>query len=188
MDRPVDTRGKIVGAREAANIAARGATVVSGYFDPLIAWHARWLAGFKKPGRPMLVLIGTPENPILPAAARAELAASLRVVDHVAEFSAELSNELAGIPGETLEAGGGVIRIEIIRLENQDRELFRDLLELVHSRQHGTLTEQPATEQPATEQPTTEQPTTEQATAQGPTPETARGPEKGAASRAPDRP
>lgn len=164
VSRQVDTRGKIVGTGEAANIAARGATVVSGYFDPLIAWHARWLAGFKKPARPMLVLIVTPENPILPAAARAELVASLRVVDHVAEFSAEL----AGILGETLDAsGGGIIRIEIIRLENQDRELFKDLLELVHSRQNGTLTEQ--------------------ATAQGPTPETARGPEKSPASQAPDR-
>lgn len=155
VDRHVDTRRKIVGAHEAAGIAAGGATVVSGYFDPLIAWHARWLAGFKKPGRPMLVVIATPENPILPAAARAELVASLRVVDHVAELSAELSNELAGILGETLEASGvggiriGNTRIEIIRLENQDRELFKDLLELVHMRQDGALAEQVTAQGPA---------------------------------------
>jgi hypothetical protein len=133
VDRQVETRRKIVGAREAANIAAAGAIVVSGYFDPLIAWHARWLAGFKKPARPLLVLIATPENPILPAPARAELVASLRVVDHVAEFSNELAHMLDGAP----ETSGGGTRIEIIRLENQDRELFNDLLELVHSRQNG---------------------------------------------------
>ncbi len=147
-DTHVDTRRKIVGAREAAAIAAGGATVVSGYFDPLIAWHARWLAGFKKPPRPLLVLIATPENPILPAPARAELVASLRVVDHVAEFSKELAHML----DEAVDANGGGIRIEttriettriqIIRIENQDRELFRDLLDLVHSRQNGMLVEQ----------------------------------------------
>jgi hypothetical protein len=128
----LDTRRKIVGAAEAAGIAAGGATVVSGYFDPLIAWHARWLAGFKKGARPLLVLIATPENPILPAAARAELVASLRVVDHVVEFSAELARMLYGAS----EASGS-IRTEIIRIENQDRELFNDLLKLVHSRQSG---------------------------------------------------
>jgi len=127
VDTCVDTRRKIVGAGEAANIAAGGATVVSGYFDPLIAWHARWLAGFKKPARPLLVLIAMPEHPILPAGARAELVASLRVVDHVAEFSAELIHMLDGA--------------SIIRIENQDRELFQDLLELVHSRQNGAPAE-----------------------------------------------
>jgi hypothetical protein len=138
-DTCVDTRRKIVGAVEAAAIAAGGATVVSGYFDPLIAWHARWLAGFKKPARPLLVLIATPENPILAAPARAELVASLGVVDYVAEFPPELSKELAQILGG----------VEIIRIENQDRELFRDLLELVHSRQNGTLSEKATAQSPA---------------------------------------
>jgi bifunctional ADP-heptose synthase (sugar kinase/adenylyltransferase) len=113
----VDLREKIVDARDAAAIAAAGAVVVSGYFDPVIAWHARWLENFKKPGRSMLVVITTPDHPILPARARAELVASLRVVDHVAEFSPEL----AGLE-------------PVIHLEKEDRELFRDLLELVHSR------------------------------------------------------
>ena len=113
----MDLREKIVDARDAAAIAAAGAVVVSGYFDPVIAWHARWLENFKKPGRSMLVVITTPDHPILPARARAELVASLRVVDHVAEFSPEL----AGLE-------------HVIHLEKEDRELFRDLLELVHSR------------------------------------------------------
>jgi bifunctional ADP-heptose synthase (sugar kinase/adenylyltransferase) len=113
----VDLREKIVGAHDAAAIAAAGAVVVSGYFDPLIAWHARWLENFRKAGRPLMVVITTPDHPILPARARAELVASLRVVDHVAEFSPEL----AGLE-------------RVIHLEKEDRELFRDLLELVHSR------------------------------------------------------
>jgi bifunctional ADP-heptose synthase (sugar kinase/adenylyltransferase) len=141
-DTHIDTRRKIVGAAEAAGIAAAGATVVSGYFDPLIAWHARWLAGFKKPARPLLVLIATPENPILPAAARAELVASLGVVDHVAEFPAEFSKELADMLDPAAELRGGDIGIEIIRIESQDRELFQDLLELVHSRQNGASAKQ----------------------------------------------
>ena len=123
----VDTRTKIVSAREAARIAAAGATVVIGYFDPMIAWHARWLTSFKKPDRPLLILIATPENPILPAPARAELVASLRVVDHVAESSGELV--------QAITAAG----CSVINLKNQDRELFKDLLELVHSRQSGAL-------------------------------------------------
>jgi hypothetical protein len=130
LNQQVDTRKKIVDGLEAVKIATSGATVVSGYFDPMIAWHARWLASFKKPARPMLVLIATPENSILPAPARAELVASLRVVDHVAEYSAELS--------EAIAAGAG----SVIHLENQDRELFKDLLELVHSRQDGHLAPQ----------------------------------------------
>jgi len=111
----MDTRSKIVDAKGAAEIAGRGATVVVGYFDPMIAWHARWLAGFKKPGRLLLVLVATPENPILQPRARIELVASLTVVDHVTEFSPGLAHGA-------------------IRLENQDRELFQDLLDLVHSR------------------------------------------------------
>jgi hypothetical protein len=117
----VDTRSKIVDAGEAAKIAASGATVVSGYFDPMVAWHARWLASFKKAGKPMLVLIATPENPILPMQARAELVAALGVVDHVAESSSEISSMANGV----------------IHVEAQDRELFQDLLQLVHSRQQS---------------------------------------------------
>ncbi len=111
----MDTREKIVDAAAAARIKASGAIVVAGYFDPMIAWHARWLANFKKPGKALLILIASPENTILPDRAREELIASLAVVDHVAEFSDEL-------------AAGAV------RLESEDRKLFPDLLELVHAR------------------------------------------------------
>jgi hypothetical protein len=119
----VDTRSKIIDASDVEKIAAGGATVVTGYFDPMIAWHARWLSSFKKPERPLMVLVATPENPILPVRARAELVASLYIVDHVAEY-------LDGLAATLAQAG-----VSMIRVEAQDRELFQDLLELVHSRQ-----------------------------------------------------
>jgi len=80
----LDTREKIIDAARAAKIASTGATVVSGYFDPMLASHAERLASLKEDGRKLLVLIATPDDAILPAAARAELVAGLRVVDYVA--------------------------------------------------------------------------------------------------------
>jgi glycerol-3-phosphate cytidylyltransferase-like family protein len=103
---------KIVGAAEAARLAAAGATVVSGYFDPLIASHAERLCGLKREGMPLLVVIATPPNPILPAGARAELVASLRVVDHVTD--ADVTPQ--------------------IRLEEEDAVRLQDLVEQVHAR------------------------------------------------------
>jgi hypothetical protein len=111
----MDTREKIIDAAQAAIIAATGATVVSGYFDPLIASHAERLASLKTDGRKLLVLIATPVNAILPAAARAELVAGLRAVDYVSELTAGLVPE--------------------IRLEQEDVQRFQTLLQHVHLRQ-----------------------------------------------------
>src|SRR5271165_2106609 len=80
----MDTREKIIDDAQAANIAV-DAIVVSGYFDPLIAAHAERLASLKTGDKKLLVLIATPPDAILPAAARAELVAGLRCVDYVAE-------------------------------------------------------------------------------------------------------
>jgi hypothetical protein len=111
----MDTRKKIIDAAQAASIAAAGATVVSGYFDPLIASHAERLAKLKPADSKLLVLIATPANAILPAAARAELVAGLRAVDYVAELA------------------DGVV--PLIRLEQEDDERYRALLQHVHARQ-----------------------------------------------------
>jgi bifunctional ADP-heptose synthase (sugar kinase/adenylyltransferase) len=81
----LDTRKKIVDAAQAARIAQSGATVVSGYFDPLIAAHAERLRQLKREGAPLLILIRSAHDPILPARARAELVAGLAIVDHVCE-------------------------------------------------------------------------------------------------------
>lgn len=111
----LDTREKIIDATQAARIAALGATIVSGYFDPLVASHAERLSSFKTNGAKLLVLIATPDNAILPAAARAELVAGLRAVDYVSELADGL--------------------IPHIRLEQEDAERYRALLQHVHARQ-----------------------------------------------------
>ena len=86
----MDTRGKIIGASQATRIAQSGATVVSGYFDPLVAVMADQLQKLKQDGLPLLVLIRTPKDAILPARARAELVAGLRVVDYVCDVEPDI--------------------------------------------------------------------------------------------------
>ena len=110
----MDTRTKIVPAREAMRIAEAGAIVVSGYFDPLISGHAERLRELKREGRALIVAVSEPENPILPARARAELLAGLAVVDHVVESAEELKID--------------------VRLEEEDAASLEALIEHVHAR------------------------------------------------------
>ncbi len=117
----MDTRTKIVSAAEAGRIAAAGATVVTGYFDPLLAAHAERLIALKRAGLPLLVAVADPENPILPARARAELLAGLVVVDHVAESVDGLTPGL--LPN--------------FRMEREDELRLDALIEHVHSRQQA---------------------------------------------------
>lgn len=111
----MDTRPKIVGVEEALRLAAAGATVVSGYFDPLLASHAERLAELKRNRTPLLVVIASPANPILPVRARAELVAGLRTVDYVTE--------------ENITAQ--------ICLEQEDSARFNRLVEHVRARQRA---------------------------------------------------
>jgi glycerol-3-phosphate cytidylyltransferase-like family protein len=111
----VDTRTKIVGAAEAERTAQAGALVVRGYFDPLLAAHAEGLAALKQPGTTLLVVIASPADPILPARARAELVAGLRVVDQVTEANIQAQ----------------------ICLEQEDAERFGRLVDHVRARQHA---------------------------------------------------
>jgi bifunctional ADP-heptose synthase (sugar kinase/adenylyltransferase) len=114
----MDTRTKIVSAAEAARLAREGASIVSGYFDPLLASHAERLSGLKREGVPMLVAIADPETPILPARARAELVAGLAAVDYVVEF-------FDGLP-------------VTVRLEEEDALRLDQLIEHVHARQKAS--------------------------------------------------
>ena len=77
----MDTRNKIV-AWSAARplIEATAAPLVTGHFDPLTSAHALRLASLAKTHGSLFVLITDPPDPILPAGARAELAASLACV------------------------------------------------------------------------------------------------------------
>ena len=113
----MDTRGKIIDVAEASRLADGGATVVSGYFDPLVAWHAERLGALERDATLLLVVIASPRHPILPARARAELVASLRVVDYVTE--ADLTPQIQAGPKKTLP-------------------VFKDLVERVHARQDAS--------------------------------------------------
>ncbi len=70
----LDSRVKIGAAPPA------GATIVRGYFDPLLASHAERLA---RCARPLAVVVADPERPLLPLAARQLLVAALACVDCV---------------------------------------------------------------------------------------------------------
>jgi bifunctional ADP-heptose synthase (sugar kinase/adenylyltransferase) len=122
----VDTRTKILSPAEAESLRARAARlkVVTGYFDPLLAAHARRLAELKQPGETLLVVVTEPEHPLLAAAARAELAAALAVVDCVMLAGADLPRLL-----ETLRPD------ELIREEAADERRKQELADLVRRRQ-----------------------------------------------------
>lgn len=111
----MDTRTKIIDASQARLLAGQGATVVSGYFDPLVASHAERLAQLKKEGAPLLVLIATPADAILPARARAELVAGLAVVDYVCETAGDVAPHVS--------------------LEREHTDRLAQLIEHVHARQ-----------------------------------------------------
>jgi hypothetical protein len=116
----VDTRTKILSSPEAARIASR-TTVVSGYFDPLLAWHASRLQELKaelKSDLPLLALIATPPDAILSSRARAELVAGIKVVDYVCEAPHGIAPHFS--------------------LEDEETYKIRELIDRVHSR-HSSL-------------------------------------------------
>ncbi len=90
----VDTRSKILPLSRADEFA--GAVFVAMHLDPLTAAHARRLDELAAKGRKVVVLLSDPPNPLLPLAARAELAASLAsvsavmLVDLVSEHTADI--------------------------------------------------------------------------------------------------
>jgi hypothetical protein len=103
----LDTRTKIIDAPRAASLAESGAKVVSGYFDPVTASVAERVAQLKHPGVPLLVLIRTASDAILPARARAELVAALAAVDYVCEGGEAIE------PSVSLEAEHGRNLVEL---------------------------------------------------------------------------
>jgi len=127
----MDTRRKIVSPEEAVAVVERrrngGKTVkvVSGYFDPLLAEHAQRLRDARAGCDILVVLVATPPEPVLPAAARAELVAALAAVDYVV---------LPGRPGVE-EFLARIPASEVVRFEDADEEAVRDLIRHVGSRQ-----------------------------------------------------
>jgi len=115
----VDTRTKIIDANQAVKIAAGGATVVSGDFDPLLASVAERLSELKSEGKPLLVLIVSSKHSILPPRARAELVAGLACVNHVCHTPVDL--------------------IPSVRLEEEHRMGLARLILHVHARQQAAV-------------------------------------------------
>ncbi len=126
----MDTRRKIVSPEGAAAVIERlrkdGKTVnlASGYFDPLLAEHARRLGDARSACDVLVVLVATPPEPVLPETARAELVAALAAVDYVVLHGRSGAKELlARIPAS-----------EVVHFESADEEATRELIRHVRSR------------------------------------------------------
>ena len=76
----MDTRAKITEAETAKTVRT---IVVSGYFDPLTAAHARRLAELRSRADRLVAVVLDPPEPVLSARSRAELVAALGCVDQV---------------------------------------------------------------------------------------------------------
>ena len=124
----LDTGTKILtAARLAALDPPRPLLVVTARFDLLRAAMVRELAAaLGRTGANSLLAVVRPlANELAPIAARAQMAASLRVVDYV--FIAE-NGDLSSLPASLQP-------IEIVSLEEADAARIRQLVEHVHSRQ-----------------------------------------------------
>jgi bifunctional ADP-heptose synthase (sugar kinase/adenylyltransferase) len=121
----MDTRTKIV-TPEAALDAPRPVLLVTGRFDILRAEMARDLAAARQRtgARTLAVAIRPLADELLPTAARAEMAAALRVVDYV----------FAVPDGDLTSLAATLQPTEIIDLEEADAQRKRQLIEHVHSR------------------------------------------------------
>jgi hypothetical protein len=124
----MDTREKIIDLASAARLQRDGARlkVVIGSFDVLTPDLVRRLKSLSG-GRRLIAVVLDPPNPLLPAQARAELAASLSVIDYVL---------LA--PGAGLEKALEQIQPdEVVREDLADGKRSQTLIEHVHRRQRA---------------------------------------------------
>src|SRR5690348_10193055 len=110
----MDTRRKIV----PADAVPPGCTVVTGYFDILLAADVRELAAL---ARPIVAIVLPLEGALLPQQARAELVAALRIIDYVVIASdASIVDNLRPT--------------EVVHLEEAQSRRARELKEHVRSR------------------------------------------------------
>lgn len=127
----MDTRKKILTVAQAVEtvrrLRAEGSSVrfATGWFDPLIAAHARRLEQLRDGASRVMVIVTDPSRPILPARARAELVAALSVVDFVVPSEEERLEDLL----TQLEA------TEVLRGEAADETLTQQLIHHVQTRQ-----------------------------------------------------
>jgi bifunctional ADP-heptose synthase (sugar kinase/adenylyltransferase) len=122
----MDTRAKIIDLATAARLRSPGVRLklVAGYFDVLTPDLVRRL-GSLADGARLIAVVLDPPKPLLPAQARAELAAALSMIDYV------LSPQ-----GESLEKAIEQIRPdEVVREDLADAKRSQALIEHVHQRQ-----------------------------------------------------
>ena len=125
----MDTRTKIVTPEQACALARgpRNAALATGHFDVLLAAHIRELDRMRDslPLEVLLVALGTPQQPLLDARARAEMVAALAMVDYVVSLEdRQMESLLAAFPAE-----------RIVRLEAAHEQRMRELIQHVHRRQ-----------------------------------------------------
>lgn len=85
--------------------AGRRVVWVRGSFDPMLAEHARRVEEMKPEGAVLVALLAGRARPLMPARARAELAASLQAVDYVVVNGDEVEEvEAVAIEDETWTA------------------------------------------------------------------------------------
>ena len=126
----MDTRAKIVtpelvaAAARACRAAGRPVTLISGFFDPLLAAHARRLAEIAPRDGALFVALQDPPIPVLPAQARAELVAALGMVECVV-----LPGPLPASLAESIQAQ------TVFSEEAADRHRTQEFIQRVHDRQ-----------------------------------------------------
>ena len=126
----MDTRSKILTAPDAINTARgldRPLLVVTGYFDILVADHARQLGRLQKEnsGAALMVVVLPRESELLSQRARAEMVAALAMVDYVV-------TEASGDPAALIDSLGPA---SVYRWEAADAARARQLVEHVQRRQ-----------------------------------------------------
>jgi bifunctional ADP-heptose synthase (sugar kinase/adenylyltransferase) len=124
----MDTRAKIIDLASAVNLRSpsRRMKLVAGYFDVLTPDLVSRLRSLSDGGL-LIAAVLDPPNPLLPARARAELAAALSMIDYV-----------LSLPGSGLERALEEIRPdEVVREDKADGKRSQALIEHVHQRQRG---------------------------------------------------
>jgi hypothetical protein len=124
----MDTRAKIIDLASAARLRRPGVRLrlVAGYFDVLTPDLVRRL-GSLSDGAQLMAVVLDPPDPLLPSRARAELAASLSVIDYVLL-----------LPDVGLDRALEEIRPdEVVREDMADGKRSQVLIEHVHQRQRG---------------------------------------------------
>lgn len=127
----MDTRSKILSPERALQLASETRSagkqlkIVSGFFDVLQPEIVRALTPLAGPESLLLALVLDPPSPVTSATARAELAASLRMIDYVVSFD--------GDPTAFIER---MQPAEWIQHEHAHAESTRRLLERVRRQSH----------------------------------------------------